>query len=404
MKVLMLNTFEKAGGAARAFQRIAAATKMVGVDVELSSACDSNDRFIQRRYGLSHFRFKLSEFFEVHQKKLYPRATRDFFSSALLGTPLKANLKSFDLIHLHWITGGFLTPKMISEFPIPVVWTLHDMWAFTGGCHYTRGCEKYLDICENCPILKSNRSYDLSRFNFNRKMKYLSRANIHFVSPSHWLDNRRKESQLARQFPSKVIANPVELDIFFPQSKIEARRLLNLDLNKRYLLIGADHLSDERKGVGVVYNAILDFLNQNSNFTLLTFGDHAPQLTSNRIINLGKIGSDGQLSQIYNAADTFLLPSLQDNLPNTAIESIACGTPVIAFNIGGIPDIIDHTKNGYLAKAEDVSDFVNGLKWIKESSAERVRVDCRSKAESDFSPQKIGLEYKSLYEKILSHP
>ncbi len=260
-----------------------------------------------------------------------------------------------DVINLHWVAGFvdyplFFTPERTRS---PVVWTLHDMNPFTGGCHYDLGCEKYTRRCGACPLLGSNKDDDLTRQIFDSKAKIFESwpsHMLHIVTPSHWLRDTSRASALFGKFDATCIPNSIETDVFRPMNKTQARAELGLPADARVVLFMSHQVGLARKGFRDLVRA-LSLIPDTDNLILLGIGDKAdvPVDAPFRVIQLKYISGDQQVALIYNAADVTAVPSQQDNLPNTMVESLSCGTPVVGFNVGGIPDLVKNGETGFLA-------------------------------------------------------
>jgi glycosyltransferase involved in cell wall biosynthesis len=321
--------------------------------------------------------------------------------------PKRINESDADIIHLHWIQNEMLSIKDISKIKKPIVWTLHDMWAFCGAEHYTndnRWREGYSST--NRPSYESG--IDLNYWTWKRKKKYW-RNPIQITTPSKWLANCVKESKLMSNWPVSVIAYPLNMDIFKPINKKIARDQLNLPLDKKLILFGAaGGIKDPRKGFDLLVDALkyLKIYSKSNRFELVVFGQEKPKSSPNYdfpVHYLGNIKNDKNLSLCYSSADVMIVPSRQDNLPNTCLEAQACGLPVVAFNIGGLPDIVDHKKTGYLAKAFDVKDIANGINFVLDQKNQYIlEKKARQKALEKYLPKVISEKFKSVYEKVLA--
>ncbi|MCF6147392.1 MAG: methyltransferase domain-containing protein [Candidatus Kuenenia sp.] len=313
-----------------------------------------------------------------------------------------------DIINLHWVNGVFDCKRAPSSMAgKPVVWTIHDMNPFTGGCHYAGDCNRYKTECGKCPQLGSEKENDLSNIIWKKRSNAYPLLNINVVSPSKWLARCASESSLFSQLPVNAIPNGVPVDKFKPYPKKDAREAFNIDMSANVILFGADSVVNKRKGFVYLLKALNNLAyNEKQNILLATFGHIPDNVTVNikyPVKNLGTISETKQLAMIYSMADLFVIPSIEDNLPNTVVESMACGTPVVGFNIGGIPDMIDHRENGYVAKPTDAEDLVKGINWILSSSEEtksKLSEHCRKKAEEVYSMRTQALSYNKLYEAL----
>jgi glycosyltransferase involved in cell wall biosynthesis len=311
---------------------------------------------------------KIRNFLDAYPKIFYTKRKLEIFSASIFEggvNHVNINRLNPDLVHLHWFNKGMLSIVTLAKIEKPIIWTLHDMWAFTGGCHYTGNCTRYLQLCGECPQLGSHKIQDWSYRIQQEKVKFFQNLSIHLVSPSHWLAQCVHASGLFKKATLSVIPNGLNLKTYSPQGKAQVRSKFNLPAEQPLILFGAMNLNEVRKGFILLKQALAILKNSNivSNPALLTFGSDIPESESLgfQVYSMGFISSENHLAEIYSAADVFVAPSLQDNLPNTVMESLACGTPVVAFDIGGMPDMIEHQKNGYLAKPYDVTDLAHGI-------------------------------------------
>lgn len=313
-----------------------------------------------------------------------------------------------DIINIHWVNNGFLQIETLNRFSQPLVWTLHDMWPFTGGCHYAYNCDRYMNSCGSCPQLKGFDSFDLSRWVWNRKNRSWGDLALTIITPSSWLAECARKSSLFNKLRVEVIPNGLDIDVYKPVRV--NRSELNLPEDKQFILFGAmNATSNPRKGFHLLQQVLgeLGKTRLRNDVELLVFGSSQ---TGNGIEfgfkchYLGKYEDSDLLAQIYSAADVFVAPSIQDNLPNTVIEAMACGTPCVAFDSGGMVDLVDHKKNGYLAKPFDIQDFVNGISWILHSNSNQSRElthNARKKVEKNFTQQLQAERYLSLFIDVL---
>ena len=343
-------------------------------------------------------------------KLLYPNRDRTTYSLQWLPDKVATKVAEIDpdIVNLHWINSGYLRIETIAKFNRPIVWTLHDMWAFTGGCHYSQECDRYKQSCGGCPILKSNYNWDLSRWLWRRKAKSWKDIDLTIVTPSKWLAERAAESSLFNSLRIEVIANGLDTQRYKPFDRKLAREIIGLPLDKKIILFGAVSASSNyRKGYHLLMPALQKLKRDRSQqqMELVIFGASQPKDPPDFGIEaryLGRFNDDISIALLYSAADVFVAPSIQDNLPNTVMEALACGTPCVAFNIGGMPDLIDHQQNGYLAKAYDPEDLACGISWLIEDRRWQNLSACAStKVEREFTIEKQAQSYIQLYEDIL---
>jgi glycosyltransferase involved in cell wall biosynthesis/predicted O-methyltransferase YrrM len=317
-------------------------------------------------------------------------------------------IKEANIINLHWIAGFFDLNKnyeIIKEKRI--VWTLHDMNPFTGGCHYSCGCKKYTGACGACPNLGSDSEADISRQIFQNKKLVYEKLNIEVVTPSRWLAKEASSSSLFKSYNINVIPYGFPLDDFKPYDKNELRKALGLETNKKYVLFGAQSIDNKRKGIEYFLDAVKHLeISGYNDIVILFFGKPSAELkfqSKFEIKGLGFINDKDILAKAYSIADVFVIPSLEDNLPNTVVESFACGTPVVGFNIGGISDMIEHKLNGYIAKEKDHIDLANGIRWVIENNKDNtLTINALKKTHGEYNLEKQARTYIQLYGKLSS--
>ena len=413
MNILHLNTLDIKGGAARAAYRLHKGLLNIGISscmmVQTRKSFDNEIIGPQTSFGkqLASLRPTLDSL-AVH---LYKKRSNATFSPALLPENLRTKTKKVnpDIIHLHWLNGGFMRIETLKHFRKPLVWTLHDMWPFTGGCHYDEECGRYILSCGRCPMLGSTKEHDLSRLIYNRKYNAWKNLNLTIITPSRWLAKCVNKSSLFKNFRIEVIPNGLDLRCFRPFDKKMARDILLLPHDKKLVLFGAIFAtSDNRKGFYLLQSALKELIQDNwdDSVELIIFGANRSAQINNSGLNshcLGILHDDVSLALAYSAADVFVAPSVQDNFPNTVLESLACGTPCVAFNIGGMADMIDHKQNGYLARSFNTHDLANGITWVIENNNrhESLSRAARAKVENEFSLETIANKYLELYEEIV---
>ncbi|MRS01652.1 glycosyltransferase [bacterium] len=313
-------------------------------------------------------------------------------------------IRDADVINLHWVAGLFDYEHAAQLFKgKKVVWTLHDMNPFTGGCHYAGNCLKYQESCEYCPQLGSSISQDLSRSVFEQKAVVYNNLNITVVTPSRWLGGCSSNSTLFGRFQHEVIPYGFPLDTFRPLDRIRIRASLKIPADAKVVLFGADYVSNERKGFRYLIAALnhLKNIGIQHNLILAIFGniDPAAEISCGYpILPFGSVANEEQMAQLYNAADVFVLPSLEDNLPNTVVEALACGTPVAAFEVGGVPDMVKHLQSGFLAEVRDTDGLAAGIEWCICQATDDIRHLCRLMAETYFPLERQARSYQALYE------
>lgn len=400
MKVVILNTSERTGGAAVAAGRLGKALSRAGIQV---------DKLVRKDTWLNRFRFyweRLIIFLcnHLNRKNLFA------VSIANTGTDISGHplIKDADIIHLHWINQGFLSISDLERLIAtgkPLVWTLHDLWPATSICHYPDRCEKYQSKCCQCPLQVTNPIFDLARWTYNRK-KQIGLNKIHFVGCSKWITEMARKSSLLKGASFTSIPNPIDTSVFKPLEKIDSRERFQLPKDKFLLLFAAAKLSDKRKGAAYLIEAC-SILKQyyTDKIEIVLMGNGSEELCQAlpfKVNSLGYISDTSTMVAAYSCADLFVIPSLEDNLPNTIMESMACGTPCVGFEIGGIPEMIGHKINGYVANYKDADDLANGIRWVLDHKDRQALSDaCVKKVEENYSEVVIANRYIELYQQIL---
>jgi glycosyltransferase involved in cell wall biosynthesis len=317
-------------------------------------------------------------------------------------------LRNPDVVNLHWICDGFVSIEALAKLNKPIVWTCHDMWAFTGGCCYSQGCEGYTKSCGNCPQLGSSSSWDLSRWIWQRKAKAWQNLKLAIVTPSNWLAERARASSLFQNTPVTVIAYGLDIETYKPTDRQTARHKLNLPQNKQLILFGAIAATvNKRKGFHLL-EAALQKLSKNGysdNIEALIFGASQPENPADLGLNiryLGKISDPHKLALVYSAADVMVVPSVEEAFGQTATESLACGTPVVSFDSTGLKDIVEHQKNGYRAECFNPEDLANGIVWVIENKERHQKLGerAREKAEQEFTLARQASRYLSVFREV----
>lgn len=414
MKVVIINSEDRRGGAARAAHRLHRALRSVDVDCRMLVQVKHGDdpTVIGPEGVLRNMTVPFRPALDVLPILAYRHRKKSMtFYPGWLPDRMKPRVDAFapDLVHLHWITGGTLNVRTLRKLGCPLVWTLHDMWAFTGGCHYDDDCGRYRTGCGRCPALGSQRESDLSAFGWRRKSNAYRDLPLTIVTPSKWLGELARNSPLLGDFPVNVIPNAIDIELYRPTDKLTARRMLRLPLDRKIILFGALRATSEtRKGYHLLQPALRMLGNRATGRDAMTVIVGASQPAEPpdfgmESVFLGTLSDDVSLGLAYSAADVFVAPSTQENLSNAVMESLACGTPVVAFNIGGMPDMIDHRVNGYLAKAFDTGDLANGLEWVMEDNERHAALSdrARRKVVDTFAAPRIALEHLALYEDMV---
>ncbi|MDP4188162.1 MAG: glycosyltransferase family 4 protein [Bacteroidota bacterium] len=410
MKVLHLSTTDISGGAARAAYRLHKGLQEIGVEsyMLVQTRISKDSSVLSTKNLWNSLFYKFFTWIDTVILSFYPQRDKVYFSLDLKHINLLRKIRQInpDIIVLNWVS-GFMGINQLKKFHKPVLWIQHDMWAFTGGCHYNRDCIQFKTSCGNCPLLNSRLKNDLSSIEFKKKQKTYNRTkNLYIIALSSWMGNCVTESELFKDKTTIHIPNGIETEIFQPRDKNAAREIFHLPANRKLILFGASWATAEkRKGFDYLLKA-LEFL-KDGNCELIVFGEAQNDLSKElpcKIYFMGHLNDDVSLSQLYSAADVMVVPSIQENLSNAIMESMSCGTPVVAFGIGGNGDMIEHKKNGYLASPFDVKDLALGIQWVYEDDKrwETLSSEARLKVLRDYSCIKIAGEHLNLYQKILN--
>ncbi len=409
MRVVHLNTYENFGGAAIAGNRLVKALneKYHGISEMLNASGTKNIKSLASFYTKVNFALDVFKF----SLKAADPSYKFRFSLADFGSNIYKNKKILeaDIIHIHWVNQGFLSlsglDKLIS-LNKPIVWTLHDMWPFTGGCHYSEACNNYLTQCGNCFYLKNPDSKDISHDVWQNKSHIFNKnTRVTFSACSNWLREVAQNSAMTRNIPVVTIPNPIDTEVFSPQEKAEIRKRLGIDVDKKIILFGASNINEERKGLKYLIGSLNLLIKEYSgnDIEIVIFGKNKgfdESLIPFKAHNMGSVNSESELTALYNLADVFVLPSLEDNLPNMVLEALSCGTPAVAFNIGGLPDLIDHRHNGYLADYKSPADLKDGIVWVLENG-KVLSANAREKVITTFHNDVVAEQYYKLYRSLL---
>ena len=418
MKVVLINNADTKGGAARAAYALTKALRKNEVSAEM---------FVQTKFGEDDFVHTVDnnllnsvhtlsrKAFDYAAINLLTKSERGRFSFPVFGKNISRYniIKDADVLHLHWINEGFFslnTFRKIAELNKPVVWTLHDMWAFTGGCHYDGECGNFKLHCAECPSLKFKSGTDASSTIFARKLEIYKRLKLSIVTCSNWLADEARKSILLSNFNIQVIPNPIDTDIYKPLNKAEAKKHFNLAENKLHILFATMTVKETRKGFDYFKKSILKLNELDNNLQnkieLTVLGAADEKLFADfpfKVNSLGRLTSDEEIVNCYNSADIFVAPSLQDNLPNTVMEAMACGVPTVAFNIGGMPDMIEHNVNGSLAENFSVEDLAAGINLLIDNRELREKFGklSREKVLENYNEKIVSNQYIQLYKSLL---
>jgi glycosyltransferase involved in cell wall biosynthesis len=417
MKITMLSASDAIGGAARAAQRLHAGLMKAGQDAQLlvmrRSGSGRNVRQHQPAEGflarkLTFWRNRIASR-QFHRYDLTRPPGYELFTSArgVDGYSLLEDALPADVINLHWaamyLDYGTFLPAAARR--VPIAWTLHDMNPMTGGCHYDHECGRFQTGCGSCPQLGSSDDTDLSARIWRGKKKVfdaLPDHALHFVTLNSWMDSEVARSPLLGRFPRSLIPNGLDMDIFTPHDRNEVRRSLDISTDAKIVLFVSDSINDRRKGLAYLHEA-LRALSHVKGICLVSIGEGSPppvEGVAHR--SMGRIEDEVALARVYCAADIFVIPSLQDNLPNTVLEAMACGVPVAGFDVGGIPAMVRPGETGLLAPVRDVDALRVAIATLLENDELRraMAARCRRVAVKEFSLECQSSAYTRLFESM----
>lgn len=409
MKILHLNYSDVNGGAARAAYRIHRSLLASGVTSRMAVEVASTDDWtVHSRQGalgktLAQLRRRTAGIGRYLMRSENP----SLHSPAVLSSdwPKYVNASDADIVHLHWIQAEMLSIGDLPRIKKPIVWTLHDMWAFCGAEHYSdssRWVEGYRS--DNRP--PHEHGFDLNRFTWSRKKKHWRRP-LQIVTSSRWLGDCARESDLMRHWPVDVIPYPIDITKWKPIEQRTARELLGLPLSGKLVLFGAvGGGSDSRKGFDLLIKGITAVRKMRDDFHLVVFGQLEPENSPDfgfPVRYAGRLYDDISLCMLYSAADVMIVPSKQEAFGQTALEAHACGTPVVSFRVGGLTDIVHHRETGYLAEPFSSSDLATGINWVlANSDMQSIRMNCVNCARQLSKPSVVASAYLEIYDRVLT--
>ncbi len=409
MKIVVVSTFDKKGGAAMACFRLCEAFRKEGHDVKLLVMEKTGDEdwvfeAAPQRKRLDRLQMDLQY---AWTSRTQFRGDYIFSSSPWIGHNIAKHplVLQADIINLHWINHGFLGIDDLEELFLlqkPVFWHMHDCWSFTGGCHYTGDCRRFEIECGHCPALRRSASRDLSAMVFNRKRAFFERNPAVFIGSSYWLTEEAKKSGLVRADRAAHIPIPIDTDHFYPLPKDAAKSKLKLNPAKKFILFAAMNAADNRKGFKELISALALLGGKLPEVEILVAGKAEDHLRKEIPFHLHLLGAVPATSMVdvYRAADLFVIPSKEDNLPNTVLESLACGTPVVGFRTGGIPEMIEPGRTGFLAALGDVEDLAEAiLNGIALSNEPNTAAACVQSMQQSYSPHRSVSMYLDLVDK-----
>ena len=418
MKILIVSTSERAGGAAVAALRLLDALCNHGVKAKMlvRDRQSADPRVVALGHGWwqrRHFLWeRLMVLMHLHGQREH-LFDIDIANSGFDITRLE-EFREADVIHLHWVNQGMLSLAGIQKVlrsGKPVVWTMHDLWPAASICHLSLGCRHFTHRCHYCKYLPGKGSdNDLSTRVWRRKERLFGEGHLTFVTCSRWLEGEAKSSALTRGHKITNVPNPIDTRTFCPGAKAEARAILGLPQDKMLMLFVCQRLTNVNKGMTYLVEACRKMAADHPELTdrigVVLLGGHADEVSAElpfASYPLGYVSDEKRIVEVYRASDLFVLPSLSENLPNTIMEAMACGVPCVGFKVGGIPEEIDHRKNGYVAAYRDSDDLARGLYWtLFEADRQQLSAAAVKKVELSYSQSSVALRYIELYQELLA--
>ncbi len=407
MNVLHISMWDNLGGSGRAAYRLHTGMKRLGVHSRmLVGGKKTTDPDVQVIGGAFHSLDKWIgrsvDAIDLHSL---------FYPSSLY-LPWMQWVREADIIQLFNAHGGYFSHRSLPALSRrrPIIWRLSDMWALTGHCSYSYECERWKVGCGECPHLEEYPSLrrDTSAFLWRVKEKIYKDSRLSIVTPSRWLEGLARQSPLLNRFPIRRIPNGLDTEVFKPLHKLQIRERFELPLNKPVILFSASSLALERKGASFLKEALMQLAYGGVHeITLLVVGGNADRWMVEvpfPVKLLGDVSDDETLAALYSAADLFVLPTLADNLPNGILESMACGTPVVSFDVGGVSEAVRHMESGYLARPKDAQDLAHGIKLLLTDDQLRIKMgqQCRWIAQQEYPLELQAHRFEQFYQELLS--
>jgi glycosyltransferase involved in cell wall biosynthesis len=393
LHIVLLSYHDSNGGAGIAAGRLKVALENTGhrVDYIVREKARTSNAIKFGNGIVSWLKFIAERLFFLRYEK--NKEIRFLFNPGVFGSDISKHplIQKADIVHMHWVNFGFLSLSDITSLTRlnkPVFWTLHDMWAFTGGCHHSGTCEHFQQSCGNCKFLKNPNPNDLSHRLWEKKKNGFAEKNLHIITCSDWLGGRAKQSSILGGHSIKTIPNAIDTEFFSPNAAG-----LGLDPNKKYVLFVAMRVNAPAKGFHLLKEA-LQFLNPEDTELLIVGGEMTEDLPL-KAHNFGQIADPAKMRDIYAAADVFVTPSLEENLPNTIMEAMASGTACVGFHVGGIPEMIEHHITGYVAQAFDPADLAKGINWCLASEIAGTR--SRERALQLYDQKTVAQQHLAYY-------
>ncbi|MBR3472192.1 MAG: glycosyltransferase family 4 protein [Prevotella sp.] len=414
MRVLIVNTSERTGGAALAANRLLMALNNNGVKARMLVRDKSTDDLLVSQWGdgwrgqWNFLRERLAVWWRLRlgRKHLWD------LDVGCAGSDITRTreFQEADVVHLHWVNQGMLSLnniRRILDSGKRVVWTMHDMWPATALCHLTLTCRQFTTGCCHCPYLPGGGSEnDAAAAAWRRKQSMLEGHRITFVACSQWLAGEARQSALLKGQRVVSIPNAIDTTVFHPADRRAMRQQLGLPAGKKLIAFVSQRATNPYKGMDYLAEACRLLGETHPQLAketgLVVLGGHAEEVAKAfqmPVFAQGYVNDAHRIAALYSACDLFVLPSLSENLPNTIMEAMACGVPCVGFRTGGIPEMIDHKKNGYVANYRDADDLARGLAWVlSEANAGALATEAQRKVTRCWSQGSVAKRYIEVYE------
>jgi glycosyltransferase involved in cell wall biosynthesis len=410
MRIVHINAYDVLGGAGKAAYRLHQALRNSGADSLFVPGLKTSDdeSVVGGRSRID----RAMAFTRPHLDRLaaamYRRRGPGLFSSSFMPDGFAKRVRALrpDVVNVHWLGQGFGRVESLTDFGAPVVWTMHDMWPFTGGCHLAGECIRYESKCGRCTLLGSRTDVDLSRWGWRRKDRVNRLIQIVYVAPSRWMARRASNSGVLRRSRVEVIPNGVDTQRFSPLTRDAARALLRIAAPTKVILFSAlGGAKNPNKGFALLAEAVRAMTARQNLCLLVAGASSVPDAASLgvHVQCLGQLSDELSMAAVAGSADVLVAPSREDNLPSVVIEALASGTPAIAFDQGGMPDLIDHGVNGALVSPYDTIKLGQAIEWVLGDPVrwKALSVAARAKAEREFRIETQARRYLDLYENII---
>ena len=411
MRVVHLSFSDAIGGAARGSLALHRALLEQGTDswMLVEEKTVSDERVLGEETSLARSLRVWRRRLDYHPLRLYRARTANMFSPCLAPNSIVSRVRSLnpDIVHLHWVAGSFVLPELVSRFGVPVVWTMRDMWPFTGGCHTANDCDRYKECCGSCPTLRSSRERDLSRLVWMRKYRSFRGVDIHPVGISSWIADAARSSSLFRDRNVRMIPNAIDTDFWRGQDRQLARRALGLPHERHVVLFVAWRLDAPEKGYDRFVAACRQLATRRNDIHAVVVGSTEAGIP--RDLGLpatftGLVEDDQTLRMAYSAADVTVVPSSMEAFGKVAAESLSCGTPAVVFDRTGLIDIVDDRVSGRVVSQGDIDELTAGIEWVLETPARWAALGQAGRASvaARFSVEEQAHAYSDLYASLNS--